>query len=65
MTARATFRDGSHYEKTWPHPKPKVDDSVDPRLVAVVRRALRDPVDPARLPDHVAERVWAWLAEGD
>lgn len=55
----------SHYEKTWPHPHPRPDDSVDPRLIAVVRRALRDPIDPARQAEHVAGRVWAWLAEGD
>lgn len=55
----------SHYERTWPHPRRRTDDPVDRRLVAVVRRALRDPVGADERAEHVAERVWEWLAEGD
>jgi hypothetical protein len=59
----------THYEQTWPHPKHRPADPVDPRLVAVVRRTLLTQLDMADDVDEiaakVADRVWAWLAEGD
>lgn len=59
----------THYDKTWPHPHQKLDDPVDPRLVRVISRALRTAPDAGRdvgpVAEHVAQRVWDWLAEGD
>lgn len=52
---------------SWPQPKPRRSDPVDPRMIRVIRRALlaSDQADVEATAEQVAARVWDWLAEGD
>ena len=56
--------------QSWPHPKTAAAEAVDVRLVALIRRALPPLMDDDSARRHqaaelIADRVWAWLAEGD